>query len=80
MLGHARFSRGAAMAEPMRMNGTATIADFMMFERIGRMVVLRFVLELRYEMLLVYLYHSLASIWQLQRLFGHMDPFHVVLC
>jgi hypothetical protein len=52
----------------------------MMFERIGRMVVLRFVLELRYEMLLVYLYHSLASIWQLQRLFGHMNPFHVVLC
>jgi hypothetical protein len=34
MLGHARFSRGAAMAEPMRMKGTATIADFMMFEEI----------------------------------------------
>jgi hypothetical protein len=38
------------------------------------------VLELRYEMLPVYLYHSLASICQLLRLFGPMDPFDVVLC
>jgi hypothetical protein len=34
MLGHARFSRGAAMVDPMRMKGIAAIADFMMSERI----------------------------------------------
>jgi hypothetical protein len=69
--------------EPMRIKGMAAIADFMM--RIGNKVIvnkvrLRFVLELRYVMLPVYLYHSLAFICQLLRLFGHMDPFDVVLC
>jgi hypothetical protein len=86
MLGHARFSRGAAMAvEPTRMKGMAAIADFMVYERFGNKVMvsdtrLRFVLELSYEMLSVYLYHSLTSVWQLLRLFGHMDLSDVVLC
>jgi hypothetical protein len=40
MLGHARFSRGAAMVEPIRMKGIAAIAVFMMFEKIEKKVIL----------------------------------------
>ena len=71
--------------EPMRMKGIAAIADFMVSERIEDKVMvsdarLRFVLRLRYEMLSVYLYQLLTSVWQLLRLFGHMGLFDVVLC
>lgn len=50
------------VVEPMRMKGMAAMTDFMMFDRIEEGESggfgLRFVLGLRYEMLLVYLYHA----------------------
>jgi hypothetical protein len=50
------------VVEPMRMKGMAAMMDFMMSERIEKGESgesrLRFLLGLRYEMLLVYLYHA----------------------
>ena len=50
------------VVEPMRMKGMAAITDFIVIERIDKGESggfrLRFLLELSYEMLLVYLYHT----------------------